>query len=385
MAITQNYVDPVGGSDLAAGTLVAPWKTLQWAFDHVVRNIADGNQVNLKATGAHVNAATLDLTVFIAAGALSRTAPLIMRGYTVAANDGGVGVIDCNGVTMWASTSYAFFVLTDLTISNGGDTNMVAGGASNTVFRCTLHRGASAPASKSLLSLTGAGCVVYGCYLYNQGSGNSRNITIGGSSKVIGNYIVLEATANSPVAIVIGGPSTVLSNVIALNGITTTGISVGGTLQSPAVVMGNIIYSFDASTGNGIIATNPEHFIMNNIICGISGVGGDAINVANVEMLGYNAFWNNTNTNTVSDQKFIDLTAKDVALGADPFTNAAAGDFSLTAAAKAALRDVGWPEAYLGAHVNTDGHITIGPVQYGEAVAAGGGALGISPYRGMIG
>jgi hypothetical protein len=37
------------------------------------------------------------------------------------------------------------------------------------------------------------------------------------------------------------------------------------------------------------------------------------------------------------------------------------------------LRGVGWPAAYLGAHASTDGHITIGAVQYGEAEAGGAG------------
>ena len=42
----------------------------------------------------------------------------------------------------------------------------------------------------------------------------------------------------------------------------------------------------------------------------------------------------------------------------------------------AALRGLGFPGAYLGAHANTDGHVTIGPIQYGEAEAAGRPAFG---------
>jgi len=67
------------------------------------------------------------------------------------------------------------------------------------------------------------------------------------------------------------------------------------------------------------------------------------------------------------------MTDNDVALAADPFTDAENGDFSLTTAGKAALRGQGWPGAYLGANAATDGHVTIGAIQYGEAEAGGGG------------
>jgi hypothetical protein len=105
-------------------------------------------------------------------------------------------------------------------------------------------------------------------------------------------------------------------------------------------------------------------------------------------MVGFNAFYNNTNPYTLGDQIYVDLRANDVTLLADPFVDAANGDFSLTAAAKTALRGVGWPAAYLGAHANTDGHITIGAVQYGEAEAATGGGVRpvrIVPLAGVIG
>ena len=46
-------------------------------------------------------------------------------------------------------------------------------------------------------------------------------------------------------------------------------------------------------------------------------------------------------------------------------------------AAKTALRSLGWPASYLGAHANTDPHITIGPMQYGPTPAAGGGGFPI--------
>jgi hypothetical protein len=64
-------------------------------------------------------------------------------------------------------------------------------------------------------------------------------------------------------------------------------------------------------------------------------------------------------------------TATNVALAADPFTDAANGDFSLTAAAKTALAAKGFPLAYLGAHANTVPNLNIGPIQM--AASTGGG------------
>jgi len=137
--------------------------------------------------------------------------------------------------------------------------------------------------------------------------------------------------------------------------------------------VGNIVVNTASGTGNGIEALLRGTAI-NNIVQGYSGAGGKGINVvAGCKMVGHNAFYNNT-TN-MSGTPVLSLAANDVALAADPFTDAANGDFSLTAAAKTALRGLGWPAAYLGAHANTDGHVTIGAVQYGEAEAGGGGML----------
>jgi len=156
MAITQNYVDYGGGSDATGdGTIGTPWKTLQKAFDTLTRNATDGNQVNLKAGTPHVNAAALDLATFISGGALAEAAPLIVRGYTAAANDGGVGEIDCGGATMWAAATYDYVILADLEIHSGGDNNLVVLDTYCALFRCEVHKGASSPAGKYLVSVGG--------------------------------------------------------------------------------------------------------------------------------------------------------------------------------------------------------------------------------------
>ena len=187
----------------------------------------------------------------------------------------------------------------------------------------------------------------------------------------MGNYVVCGADLDAGYGIYTPGPC--IGNVVVCAGTAQTGIYWTG--AHGQVCLNNIVYNSTAGTTRGIyaVAAGRATMVMNNIVIGWSGAGGDGIECnANVGIIGYNAFYNNTNPYTISDMTFLDETANDVALGADPFTDAANGDFSLTAAGKTALRGLGWPGAYLGAHASTDGHITIGAVQYGEAEAGGG-------------
>jgi len=94
MAITNYYVDPGGGDDATGdGSIGTPWKTTQYALDHIVRNSTNGDQVNIKAGAADVLAASLSLATY---GAPTYDAPLRFRGYTNIANDGGYGDIHGN-------------------------------------------------------------------------------------------------------------------------------------------------------------------------------------------------------------------------------------------------------------------------------------------------
>lgn len=366
MAITQSYVDYGAGNDTTGdGTVGTPWKTLQKAFDTLTRNTTDGNQVNLKAGTAHVNAASLDLTTFIAAGALAAAAPLILRGYTAAANDGGIGEIDCGGATMWAATTYDNVFLVMLDIHNGGDNNLCVLDAGCHVFLCTFHKGASSPSGKYLLTLGGTAQFVYGCRFYDPGAGAARAISLGNASLAYGNYINMGASATGT-GLFVGSQGSIANNIVLCGNTAQVGISA----NTFSMVNGNICYNTAAGTAQGISLLNWGSTGVNNIVVGWSGAGGEGISHANPFMLGYNAFYNNTGAYTGSDQTFIDLTTNDVTLAADPFTDAANGDFSLTAAAKTALAAKGFPLAYLGAHANTVPNLNIGPIQ----MAAGGGS-----------
>lgn len=378
-ALTQLYVDPSIAGDSGTGTIGDPYGDLEYCLAQATVDSTNGSQINIKAGTPEVLSAPLNLTAHFGAGAES--VPIVLRGYTATANDGGMGEIDCGGYTMFAANSYSFLKLIELEIHTFGSNHGInLGGASQGMglLYCNIHKGASSPSSKQLIrtGYSGANRVI-GCYIHDAGTGGMGLYVQGNGSFVAYNHIAACSTGiNHPSIVLIG-------NIIRMteNGTGTTNGNDG------ANVCGNIVYSTVANTGVGINISNtttgdrPAAF--NNIVAGFSGAGGVGISASgDTEMIGHNAFYNNTANMALGDV-YVDRTANDVALAADPFTDAANGDFSLTAAAKAALRGVGWPAAYLGAHANTDGHITIGPIQYGEAEAGGGG--GRRPWLRMHG
>lgn len=346
------------------GTALLPYRSIQGACDLLTRDTTDGNQVNLKAGTAQVNAAALDLDEVIAGGALSRLAPLIIRGYTAAANDGGIGEIDCGGATMWAAATYDYVHLVDLKIHTFGDNNGVVLDTSAMVYRCEIHKGASNPSTKALLKL-GTQSTAVGCYIHDPGA-SGQCLYLANYNLIHANYISTGSDAGAS-GIYNSSVSTLQNNVILCGATGAYGIrSIGG---EGVHVIGNICYNTTAGTTNGILLGNAVSdrqggLVINNIVVGWSGAGGIGIyGQYNVWMIGHNAFYNNTTALTISDQKWIDETVNDVALGADPFTSASTGDFSLTAAAQTALADKGFPIAYYGAHANTVSNLNIGPIQ----------------------
>lgn len=295
----------------AAGTTLLPWRSVQGALDLITRDATNGDQVNVKAGTAQVNQAALALTTY---GTPAEGAPLVIRGYTSAANDGGIGEIDCNGAAMWAATN--FFILVDLEIHSFGNNNGITGTTTSatrsTIYHCEVHKGVSTPTSKYL---TNVGMVI-GCYIHDAGTtgGGIFNNWI-----AYGNYVY-----NCPTGIASG-------STIAINNIVVDCTAFGIDLASDnGVAIGNSIYSSTASTGTGIRvgATFSNAVILNNIIEGYSGAGAEAIlGSADIFLLGFNAFFNNTTAESLGDV-YIDL-GNDATPASSPFTNAGAGDFSL--------------------------------------------------------
>ena len=382
MAISQYYVDYGAGSDATGdGTIGTPWKTIQKALDTITRNSTDGDQINVKAGTAQVLGASLTLATY---GTPKESAQLVLRGYTSAANDGGMGEIDCGGYTMWAAKTYDYIMLIDLECHTFGDNNGIALDDYITIFHCEVHKGASTPSWKYLITLTGPSMHnVTGCYVHDPGDGNSRCIsanTVGG--RIYGNYVVCDTLMDAGCGIYATYAMT-SNNIVVCKGTGQIGIYAfgGGSNQT-----NNIVYNTTAGTGSGIFVYlgGRNQICLNNIVVGWSGAGGEGIGASADFFGGYNAFYNNTSNYTIAGVNYLDLTANDVALAADPFTDAANGDFSLTAAAKTALAAKGFPLAYLGAHANTVPNLNIGPIQLAASSGGGGGGGGFPILGGSV-
>ncbi len=368
MAVSLYYVDYGAGNDTTGdGTIGTPWKTIQKALDTITRNATDGDQINIKAGTAQVLAAPLTLATY---GTPTDAGLLALRGYTATANDGGMGVIDCGGFTMWTVNTYNYIAMIDLEMHSFGDNHGISLNAYISLFNCEVHKGASSPVNKFLVRMENAACRILNCHIHSPGSGIMGCVGLYALSNAIGNYI--NAGANSVYGIYAGN-SQIENNVILCNNTGSVGIEAGGY----SIVRNNSLRNLAAGTGSGIYANSyAAQITVNNIVVGWSGASGKGFwLIGNPGLVGWNAFYNNTANYTVADQIRVDKRAFDVALAADPFTDAANGDFSLTTAAQVALRSAGWPASYLGAHANTDPHITIGALQYGPTPAAGGGVI----------
>jgi len=380
MALTHYYVDPGGGSDVTGdGSIGTPWASVQHALDTITRDTVNGDQINIKAGTADVLAATLDLTTY---GTPTATAPLVLRGYTSAANDGGMGTLDGNGggFSLTPTENYCGYIdlrLTNVNVNHG----ILATGNYCLAYRCQIDTNAG---SSGIGIAPRAGCLVAGCYIY----GVMRGIQTGwGGSHFVGNYIMISASGGVGILNNNTNQDTYLSNIIVITQANACGYYANNASAGQSLFAHNIVYNTAAGTAAGLLlndnAAGHSDSVLNNIICGWSGVGGVGIrHDGQVLTHGYNAFYNNTTDESYA-ATMLDLGG-DVSLAADPFTDAANGDFSLTTAAKAALRSLGWPASYLGAAAGTDPHITIGAMQYGP-VPTGGGSGAIRRVARILG
>lgn len=360
MAISQYYVDYGAGNDTTGdGSIGTPWKTIQKALDTITRNSTDGDQVNVKAGTAQELAAILSFASY--GSTASADAPLVLRGYTSAANDGGVATIDAGGNKIIEQDAFAHLVCRDLICTNSGSNAMLRTGGYLIVIRCQFTN----LTGRAIWNIGTAGPFILGCYVATT---SGAALTIG-----LGAYVSRCYLAGGTI-LTASGPAGVIDGNIIVPTDNNNGITVS---ENAPVITNNIIRAPGASTGAGVsIGANSEHgIIANNLITGFSGAGGAGVRVASGGLLvstANNAYYNNT-ANVANSGVLLQDDGGDVALAADPFADAANGDFSLTPAAQAALRSAGWPSSYLGAHANTDPHITIGALQYGPTPAASGG------------
>jgi len=366
MAISQYFVDPLAGVDAPGGGAIgAPWKTVQYALNTIVRNAVDGDQINIKAGAADVLGASLSLVAY---GTPSPAAPIIFRGYTAAANDGGIGEINGNGniIINYLGSNYGrWMYLIDLKLTSNVADYVLRLQLANIIENCyiantlggTIHGGTT--------------LTVRQCYLNGTGAFSLRT-----------NNSQLYLTES---VIMCNGTSTVYT---AAEAYITECVFIAGVINAVGIysnASGDIsvrncsFYSSLANTGRAIDASGPYSISISNCIFeGWSGVGGAAIDLDNVNaFVDQCAFYNNT-ANIVNTGRLYGTTTP-IILAASPFVNAAAGNFAINDVAT--LKGVGARPTFNAIATNT--YIDIGAAQRQE-VAAVGGSVSISPYRGNL-
>ncbi len=116
MALTEYYVDPSAGNDTTGdGSIGTPWKTTQKALTTGTLG-TDGTRVNVKDSADDVLTAALTTTM-----TPTSAAPIVIQGYTTAADDKGRGVLDGDALySIWVSTTQDYIRFIDITFQNCG-------------------------------------------------------------------------------------------------------------------------------------------------------------------------------------------------------------------------------------------------------------------------
>ena len=134
---TSYYVDPLNGDDSSGdGSSGSPWQTVSYALDTgITRDSTNGDQVNIRDTGNDTSFSNYDFGTSY--GYPTAGAPLILRGYTSSAGDGGVGVLDGDGGRL-INTGADYIHMVDLRITNGGTGDLIKGDNYWTFSRCQI-------------------------------------------------------------------------------------------------------------------------------------------------------------------------------------------------------------------------------------------------------
>lgn len=320
-APTETYVDPNIAGASGAGSIGDPYGDIQHALDTITRDGTNGDRINILAGTDEILGAALTLATY---GTPAVEAPLIFQGYTSAAGDGGVGGISGAATySIIASTTIDAVSFIDMHLHNTGSNVMVQTNDYWIFINCEFDNGGDG--TNGALDMDRYGHV-FNCYFHNiSGPG------VYGLYATIVQFSAFENGASDFTQAIYlnGGGGSAYYNVIDIDG-SSDGI-LGG--SDSMRIEFNSIYS-TAGTGQGIDLTGNVQtaVITNNIVEGFSGVGGIGIQVqaaADVDIYGFNTFFNNTTASTLSGDIHVNLGNNQTLSGAgnSPFIDAANDDF----------------------------------------------------------
>jgi hypothetical protein len=264
MAITDYYVDPLGGSDTTGDGLsdATAWQTIQHALNSVTRNPTDGDKFNIKAGAADVLTGTLDFTDY---GTPSVGASVFFQGYTSSQGDGGIGEIDGNGNNISTNSNVNYV---DLELHNGAATGELIAISGACIVNCEVHdanNGIRMQNYSSAESVNIYDCDTYG--LYMTGFSHARNCYIRSRST--------DSRGAMTTCIYNDGRPGSTTNCILSCDSTTNGIH----NVDDGCIISNCSILSAGGTGYGILFQDGAigSSAWNNLIEGFSGTGGDGI------------------------------------------------------------------------------------------------------------
>jgi len=228
---TVYFVDPAIAADSGAGTVGDPYGDLQYCLDTITRDTGQGDRICVKAGTDEVLAASLTLATY---GTPSAYVPLIIQGYTSAAQDGGIGVIDCNGVTGMASSGYDGIMTYDMEWKNSGTGNHIL----NLDNYCTaINCKFTGPCNTCYYTWGGVYTLVAFCDFYNP-SGSCMLIGVNGGA--FWNYL-LDGPATWNPGVYLSYGSNFIGNIIVGTDVATTTHGIYDYYES-AVIANNSFY-----------------------------------------------------------------------------------------------------------------------------------------------
>lgn len=360
MAITNYFVDPVGGDDiLGTGAIGNPWQTVQHALDTIAQGV-DGDQVNVMDSGsASVAAGGLSLAIYGAPGAGQ---PLVLRGYTAAANDGGIGVLDggsnANGVF---AANYNYVAVVDMRISNFDPAASILN--LNGIYNAAVHVWVDSTCSGTQGIQLNDFCWAINCCVE---AGSTQRIYGDDDCNHLYNYVPRSGTAYTT-GLYADHRGMFVGNVVE----TPDSYGIWGRLNA-CWFIGNTVVHQSAGTGIGIWvddANDDDKCVMNNYVEGFSGIGGVGIQVDA----------NNWGTLYANNKVYNCTTAIDIQAGvvwqadmgnngtvpSSGMTNIGGEDFTPTAV----LQALAYPEDFMEA--STDMNLDVGAAQ--APLGEGGG------------
>lgn len=351
MAITQYYVDPSINANSGTGTIGDPFGDLQYALDTVTRDSTNGDQFNIKSGTAEVLTAQLSLVSY---GGGSTNAPLAFSGYTSSANDGGIGVLDGNGLyKIISAPNYCH--LKDLELRNSGTAGQIASGSVEygSFANCTFHG-----VSGGTYGVYGLRCI--GCHFYDIGGTYAT-----GNCNLHGCGLFQGPTNVATHMVLVTQRRTISGCVFYDQSSSGSGSIITGNNQNTFQIFGNSIIC-DDNVGINITGQNAGGLVSCNLIEGAS----TAINTNQSCSVTANAVYNSS----VADYSIKNSVFDNESLSASPFEKTGAATWA-NAKAYFAPADVG--NVRTGAYSSIDG--AKGAI--GVQAAAGGGGAVLHPLR----